>query len=140
MGLTAGAIGAFCGTPADVALIRMCVDNRLPEAERRNYKSVFDAWRRIAGEEGITALWTGCGPTIGRAMVVNVCQLCCQTQAKQEIGSRTGSMIELGCQSNNCEIKFPMDIYYHSLAQWWPVLSQHAVRCLLILLKLGHRT
>ena len=118
MGLTAGAIGAFCGTPADVALIRMCVDNRLPEAERRNYKSVFDAWRRIAGEEGITALWTGCGPTIGRAMVVNVCQLCCQTQAKQEIGSRTGSMILLNYQSFNTRIKFPMDIYYHSLAQW----------------------
>ena len=38
MGLTAGAVGAFCGTPADVALVRMCVDNRLPEAERRNYK------------------------------------------------------------------------------------------------------
>ena len=34
MGLTAGAVGAICGTPADVALIRMCVDNRLPEAER----------------------------------------------------------------------------------------------------------
>jgi len=89
MGLTAGAIGAFCGTPADVALIRMCVDNRLPENERRNYKSVFDAWRRIAGEEGVAALWTGCGPTIGRAMVVNVCQLCCQTQAKQEIAKVT---------------------------------------------------
>jgi len=28
LGLTAGAIGAFCGTPADVALVRMCVDNR----------------------------------------------------------------------------------------------------------------
>ena len=41
MGLVAGGTGAFCGTPADVALIRMCVDNRLPEAERRNYKSVF---------------------------------------------------------------------------------------------------
>ena len=91
MGLTAGAIGAFCGTPADVALIRMCVDNRLPEAERRNYKSVFDAWARIVKEEGVTALWTGCGPTIGRAMVVNVCQLCCQTQAKQEIASRSSS-------------------------------------------------
>ena len=35
------------------------------------------------------ALWTGCGPTIGRAMVVNVCQLCCQTQAKEEITNRT---------------------------------------------------
>lgn len=52
-------------------------------------KSVFDAWKRIIGEEGITALWTGCGPTIGRAMVVNVCQLCCQTQAKEEIAKRT---------------------------------------------------
>jgi len=50
---------------------------------------VFDAWKRIIGEEGITALWTGCGPTIGRAMVVNVCQLCCQTQAKEEIAKRT---------------------------------------------------
>ena len=48
MGITAGALGAFCGTPADVALIRMCVDNRLPEAERRNYRSVLDAWARIA--------------------------------------------------------------------------------------------
>ena len=56
MGLTAGAIGAFCGTPADVALIRMCVDNRLPEAERRNYKSVFDAWSRIVKEEGFTKM------------------------------------------------------------------------------------
>ena len=50
---------------------------------------MFDAWKRIIGEEGITALWTGCGPTIGRAMVVNVCQLCCQTQAKEEIAKRT---------------------------------------------------
>ena len=42
MGVTAGALGAFCGTPADVALIRMCVDNRLPEAQRRNYSSGND--------------------------------------------------------------------------------------------------
>ena len=111
MGITAGTIGAICGTPADVALVRMCVDNRLPESQRRNYtrtgilniqsaltlfllifkasQSVFDAWRRIIAEEGIMALWTGCGPTIGRAMVVNVCQLCCQTQAKEEIAKRT---------------------------------------------------
>ena len=61
----------------------------------QTFKSVFDAWRRIIGEEGITALWTGCGPTIGRAMVVNVCQLCCQTQAKEEIAKRTSGKIFL---------------------------------------------
>ena len=38
LGLTAGTIGAICGTPADVALVRMCVDNRLPQSQRRNYK------------------------------------------------------------------------------------------------------
>jgi len=27
---TAGAVGAFCGTPADVALVRMTIDGRLP--------------------------------------------------------------------------------------------------------------
>ena len=37
LGITAGTIGAICGTPADVALVRMCVDNRLPESQRRNY-------------------------------------------------------------------------------------------------------
>jgi len=89
MGLTAGATGALIGTPADVALVRMCVDNRLPVNERRNYKSVIDAWSQIIKTEGVTALWTGCGPTIGRAMVVNVCQLCCQTQAKEEIAYYT---------------------------------------------------
>ena len=33
MGLTAGAIGPFCGTSADVALVRMCVDNRFINGE-----------------------------------------------------------------------------------------------------------
>ena len=49
MGATAGGIGAFLGTPADVAMVRMCVDNRLPKDQRRNYTSVLDAWRRIIG-------------------------------------------------------------------------------------------
>lgn len=88
LGATAGAVGAFVGTPADVAMVRMCVDNRLPVEQRRNYKSVFDAWRRIIKEEGVLTLWTGCVATIYRAMVVNVCTLCCQTQAKQEIHER----------------------------------------------------
>ena len=47
LGMTAGATGAFVGTPAEVALIRMTSDGNLPADQRRNYKSVFDALGRI---------------------------------------------------------------------------------------------
>lgn len=52
MGATAGAAGALIGTPAEVALIRMTADGRLPEAERRNYRGVSNALMRITSEEG----------------------------------------------------------------------------------------
>ena len=39
MGIASGGIGAICGNPADVALVRMTVDNRLPVEQRRNYTS-----------------------------------------------------------------------------------------------------
>jgi len=85
MGVAAGGIGAFCGNPADVALVRMTVDSRLPPKERRNYTSVFNAWRRIIAEEGFRSLWTGCRPTIARAMMVNACQLSINTQTKYKM-------------------------------------------------------
>lgn len=84
-GLTAGATGAFFGTPAEVSLIRMTADGRLPLDQRRNYTNVFNALARIVREEGARALWTGCTPTIGRAMLVNMCQLASYSQAKQHL-------------------------------------------------------
>ena len=56
---TAGSIGAFVGTPAELCLIRMTTDRSLPLAERRNYKNVFDALFRVVKEEGVTTLWRG---------------------------------------------------------------------------------
>lgn len=85
LGMSAGATGAFVGTPAEVALIRMTSDGNLPLDQRRNYKSVFDALIRIFKEEGLTALWRGAIPTMGRAMVVNAAQLASYSQAKQGI-------------------------------------------------------
>ncbi|XP_015795938.1 mitochondrial 2-oxoglutarate/malate carrier protein [Tetranychus urticae] len=85
IGMTAGAVGAFFGTPAEVSLIRMTSDGRLPIAERRNYRNVFDALLRISKEEGVLTLWRGCVPTIGRAMVVNAAQLASYSQAKQSL-------------------------------------------------------
>ncbi|KAL1465126.1 hypothetical protein WDU94_004717 [Cyamophila willieti] len=82
-GITAGATGAFVGTPAEVALVRMTADGRLPLAERRNYKNVFHALYRITSEEGVLTMWRGAIPTMGRAMVVNAAQLASYSQAKQ---------------------------------------------------------
>ncbi|XP_043065065.1 mitochondrial 2-oxoglutarate/malate carrier protein-like [Drosophila ficusphila] len=65
-------IGALIATPTEVAMIRMMSDNRLPPEERRNYKNLVDAFARIAKEEGVLALWRGCIPTMGRAMLFGV--------------------------------------------------------------------
>ena len=81
--MTAGASGAFIGTPAEVALVRMTADGRLPVELRRGYSNVFNALARITREEGLFTLWRGCGPTAVRAMVVNAAQLASYSQAKQ---------------------------------------------------------
>merc|ERR1712112_243725 len=85
LGMTAGGAGAFVGTPAEVALIRMTSDGSLPADQRRNYSSVFNAIARIYKEEGLTTLWRGATPTMARAMVVNAAQLATYSQAKQFI-------------------------------------------------------
>ncbi|XP_012256308.1 mitochondrial 2-oxoglutarate/malate carrier protein-like [Athalia rosae] len=85
LGMAAGCVGAFVGTPAEVALIRMTADGRLPLAERRNYKNVFHALFRITKDEGLLTLWRGAIPTMGRAMVVNAAQLASYSQAKQAL-------------------------------------------------------
>ncbi|CAH0694782.1 unnamed protein product [Spodoptera exigua] len=83
LGVAAGSVGAFVGTPAEVALIRMTADGRLPVEQRRNYKNVADALIRIVREEGVLKLWRGATPTVGRAMVVNAAQLSTYSQARE---------------------------------------------------------
>uniref|UniRef100_A0A2H1WVG6 SFRICE_020936 n=1 Tax=Spodoptera frugiperda TaxID=7108 RepID=A0A2H1WVG6_SPOFR len=83
MGVVSGAFGAWIGTPAEVALIRMTADGRLPPEKKRNYKNVFNALGRITREEGITTLWRGAGATVSRAMVVNGAQLGSYSQARE---------------------------------------------------------
>lgn len=85
LGMTAGAVGSFIGTPAEISLIRMTSDGRLPVEQQRRYTSVFNALYRITKEEGILTLWRGCGPTVTRAIVVNAAQLATYSQAKQSL-------------------------------------------------------
>ncbi|KAF4350412.1 hypothetical protein CsatB_023934 [Cannabis sativa] len=84
-GLIAGAIGAAVGNPADVAMVRMQADGRLPMAQRRNYTSVVDALTRMSRQEGIRSLWRGSSMTINRAMLVTASQLASYDQIKETI-------------------------------------------------------
>jgi solute carrier family 25 oxoglutarate transporter 11 len=63
----------------------MTADGKLPPAERRGYKNVFNALFRISKEEGIATLWKGAAPTVARAMVVNGAQLASYSQAKESL-------------------------------------------------------
>ncbi|XP_045809414.1 mitochondrial uncoupling protein 5-like [Trifolium pratense] len=84
-GLIAGGVGAAIGNPADVAMVRMQADGRLPAAQRRNYKSVVDAITRMAKQEGVTSLWRGSSLTVNRAMLVTASQLASYDQFKEMI-------------------------------------------------------
>lgn len=84
-GLTAGGLAAFVGNPADLALIRMQSDGLKPKEKRANYKSVVDALTRIAKSEGVGALWSGCYPTVVRAMALNFGQLAFFSEAKNQL-------------------------------------------------------
>jgi len=83
--LLAGACGAMVGNPADMCMVRMQADGRLPVEKRRGYKNAFDAMRRVVAEEGIFTLWRGCGPTVQRGMVITAAQLAVYDDAKAKI-------------------------------------------------------
>ncbi|XP_031264744.1 mitochondrial uncoupling protein 5-like [Pistacia vera] len=84
-GLIAGGIGAAVGNPADVAMVRMQADGRLPPAQRRNYTSVIDAITRMSKKEGVTSLWRGSSLTVNRAMIGTASQLASYDQIKEMI-------------------------------------------------------
>jgi len=90
--LTAGAIGAFIGTPCDLAMVRMLSDNNLPHDQRRNYKHVFDALNRVVKEEGFFNLWKGATPTMARAMSLNLCMMTTYDEVKELMDRRYGQL------------------------------------------------
>ena len=83
--MAAGALGAAVGNPADLCMVRMQADGRLPVEQRRNYKHAIDALARVAREEGVLNLWQGTQATINRAMIVTAAQMSFYDQAKEVI-------------------------------------------------------
>lgn len=85
-GLTAGGLGALVGSPADLCLIRMQADSNQPPELRRNYKSVIDAMGSIIKEDGVKGLFRGAGPTVVRAMALNMGMLASNDQVPPRCG------------------------------------------------------
>eukprot|EP00760_Papus_ankaliazontas_P005525 PhM_4_TR12640/c0_g1_i1/m.53179/K15104/SLC25A11, OGC; solute carrier family 25 (mitochondrial oxoglutarate transporter), member 11 len=81
-GASSGSLAAFLSCPIEVALVRMQGDAQAPEAQRRNYTSVFNALSRVAREEGVATFWRGATPTVARATVVGITQVGFYDQAK----------------------------------------------------------
>jgi len=84
-GLAAGGFGSVFGTPADVALIRMQADSKLPPEQRRNYKHVGDALMQMWRKEGISGMFAGNMPVVYRAMALNVGMLTTYDQAVESL-------------------------------------------------------
>ncbi|CAO2161499.1 unnamed protein product [Urochloa humidicola] len=115
IGLTAGAIGASVGSPADLALIRMQADSTLPAAQRRNYKNAFHALYRIVADEGVLSLWKGAGPTVVRAMSLNMGMLASYDQSVElfrdkfgagELSTLLGASAVSGFFASACSLPF----------------------------------
>jgi solute carrier family 25 oxoglutarate transporter 11 len=115
-GVVAGGIAATMCCPVEVGLIRAQADGRLPPEERRNYKGLFDAVRRISATEGVPALWRGVGPTVARGAVVSCTQLASYDQAKEMLLPAMGDGFPLFVVSAlasgliYCTASLPLDI------------------------------
>ncbi|KAH7315204.1 hypothetical protein KP509_21G039700 [Ceratopteris richardii] len=93
----------------------MQADNTLPVAQRRNYKNVFHALYRITADEGVLALWKGAGPTVVRAMALNMGMLASYDQSVEffrdtlkfsELPTVVGASAVSGFFASACSLPF----------------------------------
>ncbi|RLO11395.1 hypothetical protein DYB28_001622 [Aphanomyces astaci] len=87
-----GAVGGFCGNPADVVNVRMQADGRLPPAQRRNYAHAVDGLVRVSNEEGRGVLMRGVRPNMIRAMLLTSGQIASYDVFKSFLMTRCAPM------------------------------------------------
>lgn len=100
--LIAGGLGSIIGTPADLCLVRMQADSRLPVEERRNYRNVGHAVTSIIKNEGFFSLWKGAQPTVVRAVALNIGQLVSYEEAKEKLNRANPTMPRLNFFLASC--------------------------------------
>lgn len=132
-GSFAGFVGSLVGNPADLILIRIQADSRLPVEQRRNYNGFFNAFGRIIKEEGVLALWRGATPTVIRAMVLNLAMLASYDEIKERLNKT------LGRNKDELDVRLAYFCFINSEQAHSLVFFQPGPVCLLIMPKPNSR-
>lgn len=88
----AGAIASAIANPTDLMKVRLQTDGMMKDAEGnllpKRYTGMVDCLIKIIKEEGVAALWTGVGPTVGRATALAAAELATYDEVKTQIMKR----------------------------------------------------
>jgi hypothetical protein len=84
-GAAAGAASSAICNPTDLIKIRLQADGMGGPGVAPRYRGLIHAFSSIIKEEGVTGLWKGVGPTVGRATVLAAAELSSYDEIKQQI-------------------------------------------------------
>mmetsp|Transcript_110155 Transcript_110155/g.191011 ORF Transcript_110155/g.191011 Transcript_110155/m.191011 type:complete len:292 (+) Transcript_110155:56-931(+) len=92
-GTLSGGLGSVFGTPAELALVRMSADSKLPVHERRG-NGVFKVLGSVIQDRGVLGMWNGVGPTVLRAMSLSSVTLAVTSETKERLPKLVPSLKE----------------------------------------------
>lgn len=85
----AGAIASAMANPTDLIKVRLQTDGMVKDAEGKllpaRYTGMVDCFLKTVKEEGVLALWTGVGPTVGRATALAAAELATYDEVKTQL-------------------------------------------------------
>lgn len=88
-GASAGAIASGLANPTDLVKVRLQTDGMLKGNDgsflAKKYTGVFNCFITTVREEGILGLWTGVGPTVGRATALAAAELSTYDEVKIQL-------------------------------------------------------
>jgi len=115
----AGAISSFICNPTDLLKIRMQVDGMKAGSQSKYTGSMIQTMRSIVKEDGVTGLWRGAGPTVGRATALAAVEMSSYDHIKtflikQNIivpGTASGVFVTAVCSGFCCAVATsPLDV------------------------------
>jgi len=90
----AGAVASAVANPTDLMKVRLQTDGMMKDAEGKllpkRYTGMVDAFTSIIKEQGVLGLWTGVGPTMGRATALAAAELATYDEVKGLLKSKAG--------------------------------------------------